>query len=250
LSPTHSSNGRAEDADGSSRSGRRLVLAIDTALGACSAAVVDTNLNASLAVQSVEMERGHAEALVPMIAQVMQSAGVEFEELERIATTIGPGSFTGLRVGIAAARGIALAAGKPVVGVSTLDALTAPFSTESETVPIVAALDARHGNFYLQMVGAGGRKLVSPRVVNVEQALQSCAIGLVRIIGSGANLLASRWPVPNVPAPILVDPRSAPDIVWVARLGGKADPEKSRPKPMYLKAPDAQPQEAYRLPRQ
>ena len=250
MSPVNSSNGSAEDADGSGRSGRRLVLAIDTALGACSAAVIDASLNATLAAQSIEMDRGHAEALVPMIAQVMQSAGLEFNELDRIVTTIGPGSFTGLRVGIAAARGIALAAGKPVVGVSTLDALTAPFSTESETVPIVAALDARHGNFYLQMVGAGGRKLVSPRVVNVEQALQSCAIGLVRIIGSGANLLASRWPSPNVPAPILVDPRSAPDIIWVARLGAKADPEKSRAKPLYLKAPDAQPQEAYRLPRQ
>ena len=226
------------------------MLAIDTALGACSAAVIDASLNATLAAQSVAMERGHAEALVPMIAQVMQSAGVDFEELERVATTIGPGSFTGLRVGISAARGIALASGKPAVGVSTLDALTAPFATESETVPIVAAIDARHGNFYLQMVGAGGRKLVSPRVVNVEQALKSCAIGLVRIIGSGANLLASRWPVPNVPAPILVDPRTAPDIVWVARLGAKADPEKSRPKPLYLKAPDAQPQDAYRLPRQ
>ena len=226
------------------------MLAIDTALGACSAAIVDASLNATLAAQSIAMDRGHAEALVPMVARVMQSASIEFSELDRIVTTIGPGSFTGLRVGIAAARGIALAAGKPVVGVSTLDALTAPFSTESETVPIVAALDARHGNFYLQMVGAGGRKLVSPRVVNVDQALQSCAIGLVRIIGSGASLLASRWPSPNVPAPILVDPRSAPDIVWVARLGAKADPEKARPKPLYLKAPDAQPQEAYRLPRQ
>ncbi|MCC6949201.1 MAG: tRNA (adenosine(37)-N6)-threonylcarbamoyltransferase complex dimerization subunit type 1 TsaB [Bradyrhizobiaceae bacterium] len=225
------------------------MLAVDTALGACSVVLFDANLNQTIAVESVEMNRGHAEALVPMIERVMQSTGLDFDDLDRIVTTVGPGSFTGLRVGIAAARGLALASGKPAIGVSTLDALAAPFVTESETVPIVVAIDARHGNFYLQMVGAGGRKLVSPRVATLAEAIRAAAIGLVRIIGSGADLIANHWPAPELPAPLLVDARPAPDIAWVARLGARTDAEKSPPKPLYLRPPDARPQDAHRLPR-
>lgn len=225
------------------------VLAIDTALGACAAAVYDATLAQSIAVQSFVMSRGHAEVLMPLVERVMYDAGVRFDDLDRIVTTVGPGSFTGLRVGISAARGLALASGKHAVGVSTLDALCAPHASENETVPVVAAIDARHGNFYLQMNGAGGRLLVAPRIASFEEALRAVAIGLVRIVGSGANLLASRWPSPEVPAPLLVDPRPAPDIVWVARLGAKADPGKGSPRPLYLRAPDAKVQDGQRLPR-
>jgi tRNA threonylcarbamoyladenosine biosynthesis protein TsaB len=190
------------------RPGQKPVLAIDTALGACAAAVFDAGLGQTLAVESIRMERGHAEALLPLIERVMQQSGIAWDDLDRIVTTVGPGSFTGLRVGIAAARGIGLACDKPVVGVSTLDALTAPYVTETETVPIVAAIDARHGNFYLQMIGAGGRKLISPRVMSTEDAMRSIAIGLVRLIGSGADAIAALWPTPDIPAPLLVDSAS------------------------------------------
>jgi tRNA threonylcarbamoyladenosine biosynthesis protein TsaB len=96
------------------------ILAIDTALGACAAAVLDSQRGVILADESIAMMRGHAEALMPLIARVMDAARCEFAELDRVAVTVGPGSFTGLRVGIAAARGIALAAGKPAIGLSTL----------------------------------------------------------------------------------------------------------------------------------
>src|SRR3982074_802815 len=95
------------------------VLAIDTALEACSAAVLDTDQGGILASESIPMVRGHAEALMPLVARGMSGAMVEFLELDRIAVTVGPGSFTGLRVGVAAARGIAVAAGKPAVGSPT-----------------------------------------------------------------------------------------------------------------------------------
>ena len=81
------------------------VLAIDTALDACAAAVLDTDRRGGFTGRSLPMMRGHAEALMPLIAEVMSAAGVEFSELDRIAVTVGPGSFTGLRVGVAAARG-------------------------------------------------------------------------------------------------------------------------------------------------
>lgn len=226
------------------------VLAIDTALGACSAVLFDTDSNQPLAIQSVDMNRGHAEALIPLVERVMQAADVKFDAIDRIATTIGPGSFTGLRVGIAAARGFALACQKPVVGVTTLDALSAPYVTEKEAVPVVAAIDARHDNFYLHMVGAGGRILVAPRIASLHEAIRAVALGLVRIVGSGAAMLANHWPLQEVPAPLLVDPRPAPDVTWVARLGAAADPEQAMPRPLYLRPPDARPQDAHRLPRQ
>ena len=95
--------------------GAMLILAIDTALDACAAAVLDTSASDVIAQESQPMKRGHAEALMPLIARVMKASGVAFAELGRIVATAGPGSFTGLRVGLSAARGIALAAGKPVV---------------------------------------------------------------------------------------------------------------------------------------
>src|SRR5260370_17421200 len=103
-----------------------LILAIETALDACAAAVLDTDASKIVAQESQPMKRGHAEALMPLIARVMNASGVAFAALDRIAVTTGPGSFTGLRVGLSAARGIALAAGKPVVGLTTLAPYAAP----------------------------------------------------------------------------------------------------------------------------
>jgi tRNA threonylcarbamoyladenosine biosynthesis protein TsaB len=253
LSSTGQRNGSGRDefADGGRVSsifpGQRPVLAIDTALGACAAAIYDAGLGETLAAQSEAMERGHAEAIVPMVARVIEDSRVDFEDIDRIVTTIGPGSFTGLRVGISAARGFGLVCGRPVVGVSTLDALAAPYVTDTETVPIVAAIDARHGNFYLQMLGAGGRKLIPPRVMHISEVIRSVAIGLVRIIGSGANLIAGQWPTATIPSPLLVDPRPSPDIVWIARLGAKLDPVTSPARPLYLRSPDAKPMDANKL---
>ena len=109
------------------------VLAIDTALAACSAAVLDTAVGGIVASESLPMLRGHAEALMPLIARVMDQAGMAFADLDRVVVTTGPGSFTGLRVGIAAARGIALAIDKPAVGVSTLSAYAAPYLAEMKS---------------------------------------------------------------------------------------------------------------------
>src|ERR1700741_5243112 len=111
------------------------VLAIDTALEACSAAVLDTGRGGIVASESIPMVRGHAEALMPLVARVMQKAKLDFPELARIAVTVGPGSFTGLRVGVAAARGIAVAAGKPAVGLTTLAAYAAPYIAADDKAP-------------------------------------------------------------------------------------------------------------------
>jgi tRNA threonylcarbamoyl adenosine modification protein YeaZ len=224
------------------------VLAIDTALEACSAAVLDTE-DAGIAVrESLPMVRGHAEALIPLIARVLDRSQLTFAEIDRIAVTTGPGSFTGLRVGIAAARGLALATGKPAVGLSTLAAYAAPLIAADDTLPVVAVIDARHDHVYLQVFGPGGRTIVTPRLVPLREALRVGATGAPRLIGTAANLLAAAWPA-GERAPASVDARRAPDIDWVARLGAAAADTGSPPKPLYLRAPDAQPQNAAQLAR-
>ncbi len=184
-----------------------LILAIDTALDACAAAVLDTSAGGVIAQESQAMKRGHAEALMPLIARVMKASGVAFAALDRIAATTGPGSFTGLRVGLSAARGIALAAGKPVVGVTTLTAFAAPIVSENrEPHPVLAAIDARHDHVYFQVLGGDG----------------------------------SSWPADAAP-PFKIDQQAAPDIAWVAWLGVAIDPETAPARPYYLRAPDAKP---------
>src|SRR5437660_11769027 len=148
-----------------------LILAIDTALDACAAAVLDADASKIIAQESQAMKRGHAEALMPLIARVMKASGIAFAALDRVAATTGPGSFTGLRVGLSAARGIALAAGKPVVGVTTLTAYAAPIVSQNGEHPVISAIDARHDQVYFQVVAGDGSSLVRPRVGPIEEAL-------------------------------------------------------------------------------
>lgn len=222
------------------------VLAIDTALEACAAAVLDTAAGAILASESLPMARGHAEALMPLLARVMDAAGLDFAALDRIAVTVGPGSFTGLRVGIAAARGIALAAGKPAVGLSTLSGFAAPHVAGGTEESIVVAIDARHDQVYFQVFGPGGRTLLTPRLDKVQSAAGAAAAPVL-VVGSGAALVAAQWPLGTAP-PRVVESR-APEIGWIARLGAAADENQAMPKPLYLRRPDARPQDAARLPR-
>jgi tRNA threonylcarbamoyladenosine biosynthesis protein TsaB len=224
------------------------VLAIDTALEACSAAVLDLDRGGIIASETLPMTRGHAERVMPLIARVMDLAEIEFAELTRIAVTTGPGSFTGLRVGIAAARGIALASGKPAIGLSTLSAFAAQHIAEDDTTNVVAAIDARHEHVYLQIFGAGGRTVVAPRIAPIREAVRAAATAPARLVGSAASLIAAAWPK-QVGPPLLVDQRAAPDIAWIARLGAAAAEGYGPPRPLYLRAPDAQPQDAARLPR-
>src|SRR5260370_33883953 len=119
-----------------------LILAIDTALDACSAGVLDTDAARLIALESQPMKRGHAEALMPLIACVIKQAGIAFASFDRVAVTTGPGSFTGLRVGLSAARGIGLAADKTVVSLTTLAACAVPCAGEHSVHSLSTAIDA------------------------------------------------------------------------------------------------------------
>src|SRR6476659_1640261 len=211
------------------------VLAIDTALEACSVAVLDTERADLRAHESLPMQRGHAEGLMPRLARVLGCVQLDFSARHRVAVTTGPGSFTGLRVGIAAARGIALASGKPAIGLTTLAAFAAPFIAADDTLPVVVAIDARHDHVYLQVFGPGGRTLVAPRIAPLREALRVSSTGMPRVTGTAAAKLVALWPA-GERAPTKVDQRGAPDIG-------------TPPKPLYLRPPDAHPQDALQLAR-
>src|SRR6266567_3534914 len=125
-----------------------MILAVDTALGACSAALVAEG--ETLAHEHLLMARGHAEALAPMVDGLMRGARVSFGGLDRIAVTTGPGTFTGQRVGLAFARALGLALKRPVIGVTTLDAMAAEALAREASAPwAIAAADAKRGEIYL-----------------------------------------------------------------------------------------------------
>ena len=220
--------------------GDMLILAIDTALEACAVALLDTEAGSLRAQETQLMARGHAEALMPMVERVMKTADVPFTALDRIAVTVGPGSFTGLRVGISAARGLGLAADKPVVGVTTLSAYAAPFLTEGGGA-IISLIDARHDHVYMQVVGGDGAPLVRPRVTPIADIFAQSRFGAPHLVGNAARVVADRWPA-DLARPESVDQQPAPDIGWVAWLGVAADPASSKPRPLYLRPVDAKPQ--------
>ena len=215
------------------------ILAIDTALPAVSVCVIEAGAEQPLASESMAMERGHAESLMPIIERVVGKLEGGFTALDRVAVTVGPGSFTGIRVGISAARAIGLALSIPVVGVSTLSAFAAPIIINHPKSLVGIAIDARHGNVYFAAF-ADGKLIVPPRIATVREALRSIGTGHLLLAGSGAPMLAiEAWSV-GQPVEVVGD-LIAPDIGYVARLGMVADPENALARPLYLKAPDAKP---------
>lgn len=223
-----------------------MILAIDTSMSAASACVSLGDADELVAIRSLPMERGHAEALMPLVAEVMAAVPEGFSALTRVAVAVGPGSFTGIRVGVAAARGIALAAGIPAVGVSTFSAFAAPWIGQQQGQIVACAIDARHGNVYIQAFDASGHVVLSPRLSTPREALRAIGAGSLCLVGSGAALLAAEAQAIGSEA-IVCGPAAAPDIRQVARLGLIADPASAPARPYYLKPPDAKPVTIRRL---
>ncbi len=207
------------------------VLAIDTAGPACSIALCDCHRrNYSVIASRVEaMPRGHAEALLPMIDAEFAQAGIERASIERIAVTVGPGSFTGLRVGVAAARGLALALSCDCVGVSVFAALRETLSPDGA---VAVALDARRGEVYLQLFDADGGEMSAPEALPVAEARERVAPHMA-VIGSGAALLRDNAEATSITA----------DPVALARIGARLDPASHPPVPLYIRKADAKPQD-------
>lgn len=223
------------------------VLALDTALGATSVAVIDFPGGEVQASASQTMERGHAEVLIPQVRDVMAAVPGGFASLDRIVTTVGPGSFTGLRVALSAARSFALALDIPVIGVSCLTAYAAPLITAGTRTVIASAIDARHGSVFFESYWLDGKRALAPQLMTAREAALSLRGGRSRVIGTGAALVAAAAAAEGIEAEALDSP-VAPEIGWVARLGAAADPAFAPARPLYLRPASATPQTAARLP--
>lgn len=217
---------------------RMIVLALDTALDRTAVAVWD---GARLAVRRVEaMDRGHAERLLPLLGETLAEAGIALADVERIVVTVGPGSFTGIRIAIAAARGLGLATGCPVVGVDTLSALARSVE-EKPAGPVLAAIDARRGEIYAALFAPGGSVIEPPFVAEANRVLDIVADRAAVIVGSGAPILAHQAAIRGERVPP-VEPLGGPDPLQVARLGAAMPEGQPPPAPIYLRPPDAKPQ--------
>jgi tRNA threonylcarbamoyladenosine biosynthesis protein TsaB len=202
------------------------LLAIDTALENCSVGLLSGGV---AYVRAETIGKGHAERLMPMVAALLAEAGIPAAALSRIVVSVGPGSFTGLRVGISAARGLALVNCIPVIGISTLESHAALAARERGAGierPILALLPARGDELYGQLG---------------EAALGSIAQFASLAEAAGADLAGAGAARLERPGRVVHD-RSAPDIETLMARGAALEPAAHPPKPLYIKPPDAQPQ--------
>ena len=206
------------------------ILAVDTALGACSVVIADDETQ--LAHRFAVMERGHAEALAPMVEAAMKEAACDFASLERLAVTTGPGTFTGQRVGLAFMRGMRIALEIPLVGVTTLSVMAHQAMAESGRSVGVALHDARRDEVYLEFAGAVKR---APCVVPFEQAVAQIAAITQSCVLAGTAAARAHATLPTARLSSVVQP----DALWVARLARALPAPEAPPKPLYLRPPDA-----------
>lgn len=219
------------------------ILALDTSMNACSVAVLRDG--APLIAQFEPMDRGHAEALFPMIQAVLADAGLSFSDIGKIAVTAGPGSFTGVRVGIAAARAIAMALGVPAIGVCSLEVMAKGccqnLPMEDRAQGFAVAHDARRGELYCQSFAPDGSPLSAPMLMNVRQAAEGLAPATNLIAGSGAAIIAREAQNLGHHCQAAL-PDLLPDAADLANIAVTAKAPYDPPIPLYLRPPDAKPQ--------
>jgi tRNA threonylcarbamoyl adenosine modification protein YeaZ len=235
------------------------LLAIDTSAELCSVGVAQSlrrNQAAEAAyfggggvgiepvIRSAAVGRAHAERLIPMIADAMAAAGLAFTDLTRIAVTVGPGSFTGVRIGVAAARGLALATGAEAVGVGTLAVHAEAARAIAGAVPVVVAITAGRGEIYAQRFAGDGAAETEPKLA-APPALAALITGNVVLAGSGADALAASAGAANHVA----HHHASPDVAALLRLAEANRDWPSPPRPLYLRPPDAKPQVQPQVPR-
>jgi tRNA threonylcarbamoyladenosine biosynthesis protein TsaB len=213
------------------------VLAFDSAGSGCSAAVLSAGR--ILAHRRAATPQGQAEALMPTIAAVLAEAAMAVEAFDLIAVTVGPGSFTGLRIGIAAARGLAVASGVPALGITSFAAVAAQVPAEERASHnLVVALESKRAEIYIQAFAADGMPRGEAALVPPSDFARRVPAGPLLLAGDAAPRLAAAL---SERAPRLASGPGTADAADVARLGAAAWRPGQRPpapRPLYLRAPD------------
>ena len=213
-----------------------IVLAVDTAHAACSACVYDDGGSRVLATVTEAMQQGHAERLPAMVQEVLAAAGTSLEAVDRLAACSGPGTFTGVRIGLAFIRGLALVLDVPALGINTFQVLVAQAVEAGAHGDVWVVQDARRSELYVQGFDPRGKPLTEAALVGIEAAASRLAGACGTIIGTGAALLP-------LPPDISLSPASPMlDCAIIARLATGLDPAVAPPSPFYLRAPDAKAQ--------
>ena len=180
------------------------------------------------------MQRGHAEALAPLVRQLMQESKTEFRELTRISVTTGPGTFTGIRIALSFARGLGVGLNIPVIGFSTLEAMALRVaSNNKKNMPIWVAIDARREEVYAQAFTSNAVPITQPNIVKVKDIEASLKPDAVNWIGSGSVLLAREQDLITTP--------SYPDVAIMAAKTMEREYLGYPPHPLYLRTSDAKP---------
>ena len=216
-----------------------MVLALDTAAADCAVAVYDSDGDRIVAAISETIGRGHAERLMAMIDETLVLAGVTLADLGRIAVTVGPGSFTGIRVGIAAARGFALALGIPAIGISTLQVVAETHLSGGTGENVLAAIDAKRGEVFAQAFGPDGAAQSAAAAMTIDEAAALAIQFGATVAGSAAPLLSGAGEAAADVYPIAV----------IARLAARSTAPLEKPKPLYLRPPSAKPNAGFAVSR-
>lgn len=215
---------------------------MDTSAGACSVALWNDGATHE---RLVEMSRGHAEALLPLVLAALRDGDCGFQQLDLLAVTVGPGGFTGIRVGLAAARGMALATGLPCIGISTLEAIASAGSCAARDVsaggwPLLVAIDSKRGDVYAQLF-ADGEPATPAVVLGQGDLADHFVLSSVLVAGDAAPSVSKALAA----AGVNVCEARVPGFPTAARVAALAarkwQTEPSRrlplPSPVYLRPP-------------
>ena len=222
-----------------------IILAIDTASTLCAACVYDTETGHELGRTVLDLGKGHAEHLMSVVERALADAKLAFADLGAIGVSVGPGSFTGVRVGVSAARGFALALGIPSIGVTTLEAVAATARDKFGAVIVMSAFEAGRDEIHAAIYDAAGMPINEPAIITLHAAVEWSEAFEPVLAGSAAN---------RIVAAASRDVRAGPaadtaDIAVYARLAAAKGGAAQKPRPLYLRQADAKPQAGFVLPR-
>lgn len=220
-----------------------MLLAIETSDRLCGACVLDESTGGIVATKTIDIGKGHAELLMGVIEDVLRQGDMAYADLTKIAVCVGPGSFTGIRVGVSAAIGFSIALDIPVVGVTSLQGLALEHTVAS--TGILCIIDAHRGDVYAQLFSASGLPLNAPVQISLDEIAKMPALESRLLCGSGVVVLQTSYPDLNLPH---IHNSVSPAVECIA-LAASNVAMCVEPKPLYLRRPDAKPQESYTLAR-